>query len=308
MRSQSLLLSLLLSSAPLWAQSPSTRPAITGISHLAVYASDAAAAEHFYVHDLGAAKGADPESAAGARYYFSPTQFVEVLPLPANAGINRLDHTAYNTPDADGLRRYMGAHGVTVPAAVEKGTDGSRWFAVKDPEGNKVEFVQPGHPSIKQTAEGPISKRIIHVGFLVHSRDAEDGFYKKVLGFKPYWYGGMKEGHTDWISQQTPDGHDWLEYMMTDAPKDGSGMQAVSQSQLGVMDHFSLGVEKMDNSVKLLQAGNRVSAKHSGPQIGKDGKWQYNLFDPDGTRVELMEFGNVQPPCCSQFTAENPKD
>ena len=44
---------------------PPKRPPITGVSHIAVYASDPAKSEHFYVHDLGAVKGADPEQASG---------------------------------------------------------------------------------------------------------------------------------------------------------------------------------------------------------------------------------------------------
>jgi hypothetical protein len=40
--------------------------------------------------------------------------------------------------------------------------------------------------------------------------------------------------------------------------------------------------------------------------MGKDGKWQANLYDPDGTRVELMEFQPVAKPCCSDFTASSP--
>jgi hypothetical protein len=42
--------------------------------------------------------------------------------------------------------------------------------------------------------------------------------------------------------------------------------------------------------------------------MGRDGKWQANLYDPDGTRVELMEFQPVAKPCCSSFTAESPTD
>ena len=34
------------------------------------------------------------------------------------------------------------------------------------------------------------------------------------------------------------------------------------------------------------------------PQIGRDGKWQYNMYDPNFTRVELMEPKPVQKPCC----------
>ena len=51
---------------------------------------------------------------------------------------------------------------------------------------------------------------------------------------------------------------------------------------------------------------DRLSQRHDGPKIGKDGKWQANLYDPDGTRVELMEFQPVNKPCCSPFTAESP--
>ena len=64
------------------------RPAITGISHMCVYASDVQASDHFYGHILGGAKGPDPQDANGTRYYFSPTQFVEVLPLPADHSIS----------------------------------------------------------------------------------------------------------------------------------------------------------------------------------------------------------------------------
>ena len=33
--------------------------------------------------------------------------------------------------------------------------------------------------------------------------------------------------------------------------------------------------------------------------IGRDGKWQLNLYDPNSTRVELMEPKPVRTPCCS---------
>ena len=92
---------------------------------------------------IGAAKVADPENPKGVKYAINATQYIEVLPLPAGAGINRLDHMAFNTDDAEGLRRYLAAKAWKTPDAVTKGADGSRWFTVKDPEGNKVEFVQP---------------------------------------------------------------------------------------------------------------------------------------------------------------------
>lgn len=280
------------------------RPAITGISHIAVYATDPAAAEQFYMGKLGAEKRADPENPQGVRYRFSPQQFVEVLPLPAGQGISRLAHVAFSTGDAAKLRAYLAAHHVREVSPVKRAADGGLWFSVRDPEGNEVQFVQSADADASP-APGAISGRIIHIGFEVHNRAMEDGFYRDLLGFRPYWHGSMKEGTTDWVSQQVPDGHDWLEYMMVG---DGSTtpLTKIDARELGVLNHFSLGVANMEAAVTTLIDGDRLSPRHDGPQMGRDGKWQANLYDPDGTRVELMEFRPVTKPCCSAFTAESP--
>ncbi|MGA2886420.1 MAG: VOC family protein [Terracidiphilus sp.] len=291
------------------AQSAPTRPKITGISHLAIYTSDPAATDHYYREIIGAAKQPDPENPQGVRYAFNDTQFVEVLPLPSGAGINRLDHTAYNTDDAEGMRKYLSSKAWKTPAVVEKGTDGSSWFTVLDPEGNKVEFVQP--PRLAKAIDAPnvIGRHIIHIGILVHSRAVEDTFYRDLLGFRPYWFGGMAEGKLDWISQQTPDSHDWLEYMLTSGPS-GSGIPAsISQHDLGVLDHLSIGVVSVDMAYKTLAADGRLTGVHDAhTQIGKDGKGQFNLYDPDGIRLELMNFHATEKPCCSPFTSADPEE
>lgn len=291
------------------ALSAQERPKITGISHLAVYTSDAAATDHYYREIIGAAKEADPENPAGVKYAFSTTQYVEVLPLPANAGVNRMDHAAFNTSDADGMRKFLAAKGWKTPASVTKGKDGSRWFAVTDPEGNKIEFVQPAANPKPVNASKIIGSQVIHVGFLVHSREAEDKFYRDLLGFRPYWYGGMTDAKIDWVSQQVPDGHDWLEYMVSGGP--GTGIPAnMSQQTLGVLDHFAIGEHSVPDAFKRLEAENRLgTGRHDqAPKIGKDGKYQFNMYDPDGIRAELMNFKATEKPCCSPFTAEDPAE
>ena len=287
---------------------PLMRPRITGISHIAVYASDPAASDRFYREIIGAVREPDPENPKGVRYALSATQFIEVLPLPSGAGINRLDHTAWNTDDAETLRRYLGHKAWKVPGQVEKGEDGSFWFDVKDPEGNKVEFVQPPDPLKPLAATSAVGSRIIHVGYLVHSRAAENELYRELLAFRPYWFGGMTEGKTDWVSQQSPNSHDWLEYMLT-GDSSGSGIPAgTSQQTLGVLNHVSIGVVSVDEAFRELEAGNRLTGRHDDhPKIGKDGKGQFNLYDPDGTRIELMDFHAAQKPCCSPFTASDPE-
>lgn len=283
------------------------RAAITGVSHIAVYASDADKTERFYVHDLGGIRRDDPEDPRGVRYYFAPTQFVEVLPLPAGPrSINRLDHVAFATADAPRLRSYLASQSIAVPKQVEKGSDGSQWFDVIDPEGNRIEFVQPPArpPDIPVNA---FSSHIIHVGFIIHNRAREDGFYRAVLGFRPYWFGGMKDDTPTWISLQVPDGTDWLEYMVV-APPDGRGIPAtMSAADLGVLDHFSLGVPNVEAAYTLLWNADRLDGQQNVPKIGRDAKWQLNLMDPDGTRAEVMEFHAIGKPCCSPFTASDPE-
>lgn len=284
-----------------------TRPPIVAVSHIAVYATDATKTERFYVHDLGGRRGADPEAPEGVRYYFAPTQFVEVLPLPhGSQSINRLDHVAFATPDAEALRRYLAAAKITVSGPVQRGSDGSRWFDVLDPEGNKIEFVQPP-ASPPQVPLNPLSSHMIHVGFIVHDRALEDGFFRTVLGFRPYWFGGMRDDTPSWVSQQVPDGTDWLEYMIVGTPEERGIPATMSAAALGVLDHFSLGVPNAEAAYTLLWNGDRLDGQSNLPKIGRDAKWQLNLLDPDGTRAEIMEFHAIGKPCCSSFTAPDPQ-
>jgi catechol 2,3-dioxygenase-like lactoylglutathione lyase family enzyme len=290
--------SVTLTVAPAEAQSH-PRPRITGISHLAVYTSDPQATERYYTQVVGATRQPDPENPKGVRYALNAVQFVEVLPLPPNAGVNRMDHAGFQTDNAEGLRLYLKAKGWQTPANITHYDDGSKAFRVNDPEGNVIEFVEPS----AQDDPHVIGHHVIHIGFLVHSRAAEDKFYRELLGFRPYWYGGMHGDKVEWVSQQTPDSHDWLEYMLRDDPK------PITQQTLGVLDHLSIGVVSVPDSYKKLQSENRLKDVHAdqGPKVGKDGKYQFNMYDPDGIRLEFMEFHAVEKPCCSEFTAEDPK-
>ncbi len=291
------------------AQTAPPRPKITGISHLAVYTSDPAATDHYYREIIGAAKLPDPENPRGVRYAINATQFIEVLPLPPGEGINRLDHIAFNTSDAEGMCKYLAAKAWKTPPKVDKGSDGSRWFTVLDPEGNKVEFVQPPGTPQEIAAPNVIGRHIIHMGIMVHSRAVEDTFYRDLLGFRPYWYGGMVENRIDWVSQQTPDSHDWLEYMLVHDTATSGIPATISQHDLGVLDHVSIGVNSVEEAHKTLEAGNRLNGVHDAhTQIGRDGKGQFNLYDPDGIRLELMNFHATEKPCCSPFTANDPSE
>lgn len=280
-------------------------PQVTAIDHVALYAADPAASAAFYTKVLGARQKPDPQNAQGERFYFNSQQFVSVLPLPADAGDNRMAYVAYRTSDAAALRAELKAKGAASVGELQRDAEGARWFEMRDPEGNRVRFEQ--RPPTPVVCLSDLSCRIIHAGFLVKDEAPEDAFYRGELHFRPYWHGAFTAGKVDWVSQQVPEGRDWLEYMLSN---DGSDTPAnkVDRKELGGMDHISLGVGNMEAAVTMLLRTKRLTGSYNGPKMGLDGKWQTNLYDPDGTRIELMEYAPSMEPCCSPITGEHPVD
>ncbi|MEI9981257.1 MAG: VOC family protein [Edaphobacter sp.] len=289
-----IILMVCLLSFPAIAQQP-TRPAITGIAFARFYTTDPAAAQKFY----GTTLGFERKEADGMWLYpVNHAQWIEVLTTPPPEPNVRLAAVAFTTANAAQLERYLEAHNIQPDVPLKNGQ-----FGVRDPEGNLVIFVQRG--SEKPIATAPTSPsasstRIIHVGFMVTDRAKEDTFWQQVLGFRPYWHGGPKDdGVTNWVSLQVPDGTDWLEYMLNAGPNP-------TLRQSGMMDHFSLGTTKMSDAVLALARNHCEGPNCAKTQMGRDGKVQLNLFDPDQTRVEFMEFTPAQEPCCSPFTGKHP--
>lgn len=308
MRISALFAAIVLTSSALLAQKP-TRPAITGVAFMRLYTTDPAAAQRFYGQTLGF----EQHVIDGLWVYpVNKLQWLEVVPHAGPEANDMMAAIAFTTRDAAALERYLVAHGV---AAVQPLEDGE--FGVRDPEGNLVIFVQsavvrafePGdRPGTiaRMVADAPpspnaTSHRIIHAGFIVNDPVKENAFWRELLGFRPYWHGTMHAGRTDWMSMQVPDGSDWIEYMLhaTNPP---------SLHDSGMMDHFSLGTARMDDVLAQLQKNNCQGDHCESIQVGKDGKIQLNLFDPDLTRVEYMEFTPAIKPCCSDFTAAHPTE
>jgi catechol 2,3-dioxygenase-like lactoylglutathione lyase family enzyme len=276
-------------------QPPPPRPAITGIAFVRVYTSKDAASAEFYGKTLGFSANQAHEI---ARYPVNDSQWIEVTPLRSLEPGPRLAAVGFTTRDAKGMQRYLKARSVHVFEPMHKGR-----FSVRDPEGNLIYFVQQVEgPAIPGTIPATAtSKRIIHAGFIVKDSDAENTFYRDILGFRPYWHGGHVDDKTDWSSLQVPEGSDWLEYMLN-VPS------LPSQKQYGVDDHFSLGVDHMSDAITALERNHCEGPNCTKSQMGRDGKVQLNLYDPDLTRVEFMEFQPSAKPCCSEFAAKHPTE
>lgn len=269
-------------------------PPVVGIAHIALRSNHLAAAKHFYGQVLGLDEL--PESGERGMVIFKVNdhQYVEILPGRDEPKSDLLLHIAFQTPSARRLRNYLASRNFGPVGKLRHTRQGNLGFTVQDPEGHPIDFVQylprslEGRDFGKDMPEGRISTQIIHAGMIVNSRAEEDRFFRNLLSFHLMWYGGMTDQVTDWVDMRVSDGTNWIEYMLN--------ARQPSLHTLGVLYHFSLGVPSVANAYKTVVARGYAPRK---PQIGRDGKWQLNLYDPDGTRVELMEPRPVRKPCCS---------
>ena len=256
------------------------RPRIVGISHVAIRVTDAAAARKFYGQVLGLP---DMHSAPDKPSFEIGRNHVVLLPgLPA-AEDERFAHVAFETTDLAALRAHFTARGVPITQPAEQCRRDA--ITVQDADGHPIEFVQvkwPPDPGAPRAASGAaLSTRLLHAGLVIADEERAHRFYRDVLGFAEIWRGGRTEGVASWVNMRVPDGTQYLEYMLAAKPPD--------RRQRGSMHHICLVVPEVQPAWELAAARADPATRPGPPNVGVNGKWQLNLFDPDGTRVELME-------------------
>jgi catechol 2,3-dioxygenase-like lactoylglutathione lyase family enzyme len=286
------------------AQNEPPRPHILGIAQVQILATNRSASLAFYSKTLNLAHNRD-RTLPDQIFFPNPFQDILVFSAPTPTPANLIDEITFSTDDIPALRRYLVSHKIAVIIPPITPSMGDYYFTVVDPEGHNIGFLQrkkgvagPGRPDSQSSSPTTHSTfRLIHAGFVVHDRAAEDRFYKDILGFHVYWHGGRKDDETSWVDMQVPDGADWIEYMLNILPN-------ADHHTLGVMNHIALGVPDIHAAEAQLRENGWTGTEQ--PKIGRDGKWQLNLYDPDDTRVEFMEFTPTQKPCCSEFTGPHP--
>ena len=122
-------------SVPRSPASPTSRPRSTDLEE----------ARKFYTGVVGFAEAFTTKDPAVegdlVAFKVNDTQFVEVSPT-LKGDEDRLIRIGFETADARGLRDYLAAKGVEVPAKVDTDANGNRSFVVKDPDGHAIQFVQ----------------------------------------------------------------------------------------------------------------------------------------------------------------------
>ncbi len=282
---------------PLSTMAPPQRPEIYSVALVRLRVTNLEVSRPFYANTLGLPQGHQgcfsPQGTVVC-FFISHTQQVELISDAASGG--GLEALGFRVSDAATMRKYLVAHGMKC-GEVTKSNSGDDVVEVRDPENHRILLLSHKGGIAGSLPPSLISTRIIHAGFVVHDRTTEDHFYKDVLGFHVYWHGGRKDDETSWVDMQVADGTDWIEYMLN-VPA------SADHHTLGVMNHIALGVPDIKAAREQLLKNGWTGSEQ--PKIGRDGKWQLNLYDPDDTRVEFMEFTPTQKPCCSEYTGPHP--
>jgi len=307
----------ILISGSLFAQEAIPRPKVLGVAHMAVYVKDLAKTRQFYEKFLGFAEPftLPDKDGKGVRIAFvkvNDYQYFEIF-NEKDRGEGQLNHISLYTDDADRMYAYLKSKGVAVlsdKGSVGKGKTGNKNFNVKDPDGHIVEMVQYMPDSWTARDKGKfmpatrISDHIMHVGILCGDLEKSMAFYGGILGFREFWRGSGSPNMLSWVNIRPAEGQDYIELMLYN--------KLPAPDARGGKNHASLMVpnaEKALAELKKREAEGPYTPPDGKPieiQVGKNRKRQINLYDPDGTRIELMEANTIDGKPVPDSTAPVP--
>lgn len=281
-----------LSAGVLSAQTAPERPKILGLSHFAIFAHDFDRSRKFYGDFLGFDEVfplKNPDGTPSMTFYkINDHQYIELFP-EKTPNSDRLNHISFETDNIEALRLYLASQGVKVPSQLKPGRIGNLAFNITDPAGHTVEMVQymPTGETMrnygKHMSPNGISKHMTHVGIIVSDLDPEYRFYTEVLGFKETWRGSSSGTVLSWINLKAPDSDDYVELMLS-KPEPEPTKRGTAHHLCLVVPDVTASVAKLKSSPYMKDYGKEIEVR-----IGKNRKRQANLFDPDGTRTEVME-------------------
>lgn len=309
---------LLATSLPMPAAQAAQRPLLIGVSHIALFVHDIEKSRAFYKDFLGFDEPFSLTNKDGSLHVtwikLNDRQSIELFP-EKEAGSDRLNHLALETSDAQAMRAYLASQGVKVPDKIGKGRIGNFNFNITDPDGHTVEIVEyapdgwTAREKGKFTPDTRIATHMTHVGVLVGDLGPALKFYRDLLGGKETWRGGSNPRQLSWVNVKLPESDDYVEFMLYS--------QLPPPDKRGKQHHLCLVVPDVEKTRSLLQqrAAGISYARPLEIATGINRKRQLNLWDPDGTRVELMEPRTVDglpapsstaPPPEPQLQAPNP--
>jgi catechol 2,3-dioxygenase-like lactoylglutathione lyase family enzyme len=291
--------------APLGAQSPAQAPSptagtgeelpILGLAGITFRVSDLDGARRYYTGVLGFAEAFTLKDGSGrvtsAFFKVNDNQYVEVVPDLKPGEIHRQSRVMIQSSDLERLHRLYAGRGLN-PSAIARGPDGNPVFRVIGPDNARIDFVQYAPDSEQGRARGRflspdrVSTHLWHVGIYTSDRATGRAFYEEKLGFARGR--DLPGGRGEYIETPSSDRNLETKHPPLD-PENPATRAQYEREVMGAVQHMALEVTDMKAARDLVQQRGRYTDLQVRAHVGNNRHWLMHLFDPDGSRTEVME-------------------
>lgn len=271
---------------------------IVGLAGVAFRVSDLTKARAYYQGVLGLAEAFSTKDQAGrvASVYFkiNDDQYVEVVPDLKPGELHREARVMFQSSDLKKLHAIYTERGLA-PTPITNGPDGNPVFRLIGPSGAKLDFIEYVSGSQQGLLRGKlldarrISTHLWHVGIYTEDRAASAPFYGEKLGLPR----GRDVGRGEYIETPSSDSNTETKFPKLD-PNNAATRAQFDRESMGAVEHLSLEVTDMKATRDVVQDRGKYTDLWVRAHVGNNRHWLMHLFDPDGSRAEIMETA-VQP-------------
>jgi catechol 2,3-dioxygenase-like lactoylglutathione lyase family enzyme len=277
------------------APAPTSEPPIVGIAGVTFRASDLDKARRYYSGVLGLAEAfttTNPAQRVTSVFFkVNDDQFVEVMSGLSPGRTNRQVRVLFQSSDLNRLHDLYASRGLN-PTAIARGLDGNPVFRVMGPDEATLDFVQYVAGSKQTLARGKfldprrISTHLQHVGIYTKNRESVAPFYQDKLGFAR----GRDVPGTRGDYIETPSSDRNLETKFPPLDPNNPATRAQYEREvMGAVQHIGLEVTDMRAARDMAQERGGYTDVQVRAHVGNNRHWLMHLFDPDGSRTEVVE-------------------
>jgi catechol 2,3-dioxygenase-like lactoylglutathione lyase family enzyme len=269
---------------------------VMGIANVTFKVADLDTARAYYTKVLGLAEAFDLKDKSGkvtaAYFKFNDDQYIEIAPTWKPGELNREERIVFQSTDLAKLHAMYESRGLK-PSEIHTGPDGNPVFRVMSPEGQNLDFLQYVDGSFQGKARGKflnpdrVSTHLWHVGIMTRETATAAPFYREKLGFTNLRFGTRG----DYMETPSRDANTETKPPLTDTPETHAQYEL---EQWGAVNHIAIEVTDMRATRDVLQKRGGYSDLRVRAHVGNNRHYLMFLFDPAGTRTEIMETA-VQP-------------
>lgn len=270
---------------------------IAGLAGITFKVSHLDRARDYYTGVLGFAEALTLTDASGAVssvfFKVNDTQFVEVTPTLQPGELRRQVRVVLESTDLRRLHGIYASRGLD-PSPVEQGPDGNPVFRVIGPDDAAIDFIEFAPESRWSTTrgqslgDGRLSTHLWHVGIYTSDRTMRTSFYEEKLGLANGR--DLPGGRGEYIETPSADRNLETKHPPLD-PENPATRAQYEREVMGAVQHMALEVADMRAARDLAQRRGGYTDLQVRAHVGNNRHWLMHLFDPDGSRTEVMETG-----------------